>query len=896
MKNLLALISAALIFVACGDTVENVSQMGMDVVASVDDLPKCTDDNNGDVAFVKEDGSTRVCVDGKWIVSSAGAAAFSCKAEELKDKSGIKIVCNGDSIGVVYNGEKGDSGKDGENGKAGTGCAMTGKTDSTVTVACGDSTMVIDLNVGLPADTLEADSERVAITFDSLTGYTQKGPFLKGSTVYLYELSDGRTLKQTNGNFTSVITRDDGRYKFSARDLVSQYAMVVVDGSYRNEVTGEKSDAPIRLRALTDMRKHADANINLLTHLEFDRVHYLVTHEKKTVKQAKKQAQKEIFKAFNFDTTGVSGSSEDLDVFGDSDADAALLAISILLQGDGSANDLSVILTLIANDMETDGVWDDSASKAQIADWAFNADAAGRFANFRKNVRRWRLSSTVPPFEKFIRNFYEGVYNFSSCDGTKNPFGTVKYVQVTLSEYYADSLYDIQRSQVRCACRSDKKWHFAYDVEKDVFGWPDTTIGIVKRGVFSQYPYIFTKAGWQRLESSVYKALLSNRQWPSSSFGFSADSAGSLYGIDDSAEGGASTIDWQIGNYRAITGTYSLDGGASVSEPYAGFGFVVAGVDAKKQRLAGDVSAWEGLCIDYESDVPVIFELESAVGKQSIILQSKNTELGYSCFGWDAFENGDAVSKALTAMNFKVAGTSGSSGSFTIESIYKISSYRNDPIPETQYTDGCGDLWCGESLDYTVDFGGGSIGHWFDINDQMLAGVSSITYPIGKTNVRLENVVEDVVDACHGICGTYSLKSGIDPRSEDVFYVMVGFTLTEDGSTPVDISSWDGICVTYESDMQMDVQMGLPSERETELSYDVPVKKLAKVKGMQVRNISWNEFVQGGWSPIEFSGAEAAMEVKSIRFAFYLYPSEISSSAKGDFAIYGIGRKGTCGL
>ena len=125
---------------------------------------------------------------------------------------------------------------------------------------------------------------------------------------------------------------------------------------------------------------------------------------------------------------------------------------------------------------------------------------------------------------------------------------------------------------------------------------------------------------------------------------------------------------------------------------------------------------------------------------------------------------------------------------------------------------------------------------------------------------------------------------------------MVGFTLTEDGSTPVDISSWDGICVTYESDMQMDVQMGLPSERETELSYDVPVKKLAKVKGMQVRNISWNEFVQGGWSPIEFSGAEAAMEVKSIRFAFYLYPSEISSSAKGDFAIYGIGRKGTCGL
>ena len=359
-----ASLTALALFSACGEntTTEKIVETataGVEVVESVKDLPKCTKENEGEQAIVKGESSVRICIDKKWFATKESArdtvfmeGDFSCTTQELKDKSGIKIVCNGDSIGVVYNGEKGDSGKDGENGKAGTGCAMTGKTDSTVTVACGDSTMVIDLNVGLPADTLEADSERVAITFDSLTGYTQKGPFLKGSTVYLYELSDGRTLKQTNGNFTSVITRDDGRYKFSARDLVSQYAMVVVDGSYRNEVTGEKSDAPIRLRALTDMRKHTDANINLLTHLEFDRVHYLVTHEKKTVKQAKKQAQKEIFKAFNFDTTGVSGSSEDLDVFGDSDADAALLAISILLQGDGSANDLSVILTLIAKEKE----------------------------------------------------------------------------------------------------------------------------------------------------------------------------------------------------------------------------------------------------------------------------------------------------------------------------------------------------------------------------------------------------------------------------------------------------------------------------------------------------------------------------------------------------------------
>ena len=240
----------ALIFAACGESttenVTNINQMGMEVVSSEKDLPKCDKDNEGEQALVKGESVVRVCVEGKWAAMDGAGGDYSCSTVELKDKSGLKIICNGDSIGVVLNGEKGDSGKDGKDGSDGK-------------------------DAELPNDTLEADSEQVAISLDSLAGYSQKGPFLKGSTVYLYELSDGRTLKQTNGNFTSIITRDDGRYKFTARDLVSQYAMIVVDGNYRNEVTGKPSEAPIRLRAITDMRKRSDANINLLTHLEFDR-------------------------------------------------------------------------------------------------------------------------------------------------------------------------------------------------------------------------------------------------------------------------------------------------------------------------------------------------------------------------------------------------------------------------------------------------------------------------------------------------------------------------------------------------------------------------------------------------------------------------------------------------
>ena len=485
-KQPLAVISAACLLVACGDTVENVYQSGMEVVASADDLPKCSKDNEDEQIIVKDEASIRICIAGDWVALEGVDGDYACKTEELKDGSGLKIVCNGDSIGVVLNGSDGKDGKSGKDGKDGTD-GEDGK------------------DAELPNDTLEADSERVAVSLDSLAGYSQKGPFLKGSTVYLYELSDGRTLKQTNGNFTSIITRDDGRYKFTARDLASQYAMIVAEGYYRNEVTGKPSNASIRLRAITDMRKRSDANINLLTHLEFDRVYYLVTREKKTVKQAKKQAQNEIFTAFHIDTTEIKVSAEDLDVFGKTDADAALLAISVLLQGDGSETDLSVLLTEIANDMETDGKWNGENAdsiRAEIADWAATADTAGRLDSVFNHVKGWGLGGgNVPDFKKFVRNFWYTENKLGACGDGGSKLGTVKEVSNENSKhYYAKSYGDTEKTDVRFICDSTSRlWRPAINIEKDTATWGvvdegDVHIGQINRNLV----YVFQDNHWRR--------------------------------------------------------------------------------------------------------------------------------------------------------------------------------------------------------------------------------------------------------------------------------------------------------------------------------------------------------------------------------------------------------------
>ena len=424
--SLIAALFVAILFCACGDdsTTEKIVEVAAEhtaIVADVSELPKCNKDNEGGHAYVKGETSERICVDGKWFAlkESEGVSDFdfSCTTNELKDKSGLKIICNGDSIGVVLNGA---NGKDGAKGDTGVGCSVAEQTDSTVTVKCGEKSF--DLKFGGnggadDADTLELDSEKIAISLDTLTGFSQKGPFLKGSTVLLYELSDGRTLKQTNGNFTSEITSDDGRYSFQSRDLVSQYALIVVDGKYRNEVTGKPTTTNIKLQAYTNMLTRKSANVNLLTHLEKNRVFYLVTKKGMTVRAAKKQAQAEIFKQFHIDTTGFKSESEDLDVFGKTDADAALLAISILLQGEDDETALSVLLTEISGDMEKDGLWNEgeaAAVKAKIADWAMVADLGGFLVKIGDNVTNWGLGE-APNFEKFIRNYWMRENGVEDC-------------------------------------------------------------------------------------------------------------------------------------------------------------------------------------------------------------------------------------------------------------------------------------------------------------------------------------------------------------------------------------------------------------------------------------------------------------------------------------------------
>ena len=105
-----------------------------------------------------------------------------------------------------------------------------------------------------------------------IQGVSQKGPFITGSTVNIMELD--KKMLQTGKMFKSTIKSDKGDFILEGDASYSNYAMIEVNGYYRNEITGKKSSAPLTLKAITDISHRENVNVNLLTHLEYERVMY----------------------------------------------------------------------------------------------------------------------------------------------------------------------------------------------------------------------------------------------------------------------------------------------------------------------------------------------------------------------------------------------------------------------------------------------------------------------------------------------------------------------------------------------------------------------------------------------------------------------------------------------
>ena len=238
-----------------------------------------------------------------------------------------------------------------------------------------------------------------------VAGVSQKGPFVEGSAVTVQGI-DCKTLKFTDEVFEGKVKSDKGDFTVESVTLKSTCALFEVTGEYHSEITGKKSAGEITLHALTDLKDRKNVNINVLTELEYERLMYLVTEKGKKFAEAKEQAEKEVLAAF--DIAGSFEAFENLNIFESGDENAALLAVSVMMQAETDDAGLAKRVEKFADSFAESGKWKDSDTKKAISEWAVEATANGKLDSIRKNVEAWNDGDKVAAFEKFIEAYADG--------------------------------------------------------------------------------------------------------------------------------------------------------------------------------------------------------------------------------------------------------------------------------------------------------------------------------------------------------------------------------------------------------------------------------------------------------------------------------------------------------
>ena len=262
-------------------------------------------------------------------------------------------------------------------------------------------TAIVALSVIAILGGCKKDREVIQTPAKTINGSAQKGPFLHGTSITVYELD--QNYAQTGKTFLTQITDNAGSFNINNASLISGYITIRADGFYFNEVCGSNSVSQITLNSISDISSTYAIHVNTLTHLEKPRVEYLLGTGL-AFDSAKTVAQSDVLNIFNISATGIQN-SEYLDISNSGNGNAILLAISSILQGFRTESELSSLLSTISNDISSDGVLNDTSTMSSIIDHAILLDTF----SIRNNITNYYLNLGITPsisnFEYYIQQF-----------------------------------------------------------------------------------------------------------------------------------------------------------------------------------------------------------------------------------------------------------------------------------------------------------------------------------------------------------------------------------------------------------------------------------------------------------------------------------------------------------
>ena len=236
---------------------------------------------------------------------------------------------------------------------------------------------------------------------DKISGLIQKGPYVKGTSILMFELN--QSLLQTGKVYSSQILNSSGLFEIDSITLSSPYVLSQGSGYYFNEVTGQISSSPLTLYAYSDITDRNSINLNILTNLEKLRIEYLLK-QKTSFAEAKKLAQKEIMQIFGFKPNN-DVLSESLNISYNDSSNAKLLAITVILQGNLDVGQLSELMGDISVDIQPDGILNDTTIISKLINSAKQMDLTAIRLNLEKRYESLGIKVNIPNFEFYVNTF-----------------------------------------------------------------------------------------------------------------------------------------------------------------------------------------------------------------------------------------------------------------------------------------------------------------------------------------------------------------------------------------------------------------------------------------------------------------------------------------------------------
>lgn len=195
----------------------------------------------------------------------------------------------------------------------------------------------------------------------NVSGKVEKGPFVSGSTITMQPMDS--KMQASGESYSATITDNAGNFTFGSKLFNAPFAELTANGYFFNEVDGDLSSGTLNLRALVDLSDKSTVNVNILTHLKYQRMLNLI-EQGSSFKQADRQAQQELFAAFGL-TAYASTDASQLSIISGTDEAAALIAVSSLILGERSEAEVTEYLAKMSREFGQDGKFSNE-TKAQI--------------------------------------------------------------------------------------------------------------------------------------------------------------------------------------------------------------------------------------------------------------------------------------------------------------------------------------------------------------------------------------------------------------------------------------------------------------------------------------------------------------------------------------------------